>query len=91
MGLRNSSIARSIIKALFSTPRSQSLLARILVFFRVFDIELIRFKSDNFDELQLAWKIDKTEYLQSFSTDQKQDEPKVKPVGDLGYSGSVRP
>jgi hypothetical protein len=90
MGFRDSRIAKSIVKALFSVARRHSFLARILAFFRVFDISLIRFRPDSFDKLQLVWKIDKEQYLESFATEHGADGSMVKSVGDLGYSGSVR-
>jgi len=100
MGNRVSAIDSSILDAILHDPPpapKRSLLAKILTFFSFFQLALARFKVPLFRELrEQVWGLDEDEYNQSFGAKERQQHEEhgkgegLKPIGDLGYSGSVR-
>ncbi|KAF1989209.1 SAICAR synthase-like protein [Aulographum hederae CBS 113979] len=91
MGNRETYISKSILRSLFHEPPiapKQTILARILTFFSFFQFALARFQAELFKELRLKiWQFEEDEYRESFRSDDTSG--KLKPVGDLGYSGST--
>ncbi len=77
------------------------LLRAILAFFSFFKLLLARYRPQDFRMLREdVWKLDEQEYTASFSTGETEDdnrassrgkrkEAQLKPIGDLGYSGST--
>lgn len=89
---RQSMLTRSIQYALFHDPKTfkKTLIGRILAFFCIFYIKLVKYQSDVFRKLRNeTWKIDEREYEASFRTRADQKRP-MQLIGGLGYSGSVR-
>ena len=87
---RQAMVTRSIQSALLD-PKTfkKTAIGRILAFFCLFYIRLIRYKDDLFRHLRNEiWDIDEEEYLACFKADNKKTLP-LKPMGDLGFSGSV--
>lgn len=91
MGFRDRSIAKEIYKAVFADKQGKaSLLRRILAFFSLFNLALARYDDELFKKLRKeVWKLDEDEYRASFERTDKKIQ--LRPVGDLGFSGSVRP
>lgn len=94
MGLRTNRISRSILRAVFDLKNSSdaakpSLLARILAFFALFQLVVKPFRPADFRKLRNdAWQLDDDEYRESFRLANRRGAA-LKPVGDLGYSGST--
>lgn len=95
MGLRSNSISRAILRAIFNEGRDDdtdarpSLLSRILTLFSLFSLALRRFRAADFRRLRKgAWQLDGDEYRESFRLADRRGGA-LKPVGDLGYSGST--
>lgn len=89
---RKSAISRSIQRALFRDPRAfrTTLIGRILAFFSLFYIKLIRYSYELFETLRSeVWDIDEGEYRACFRSDNK--TLPLRPMGDMGFSGSVVP
>jgi hypothetical protein len=87
---REAAVTGAIQRAIFLDARQikRTILAYILAFFTVYRIKLVRVAADLFKQLRAdVWKIDEEEYKRSFQFQKGQDM--VKPMGDLGYSGSV--
>ncbi|EAL93699.1 hypothetical protein KXW98_008822 [Aspergillus fumigatus] len=87
---RHSALAKSIQLALFRDPKAfrKSLLGRILAFFSIFYIRLIRYRDELFRKLRNdVWEIDEVEYKACFFSENK--TLPLKPMGDLGLSGST--
>ncbi|CRK31220.1 hypothetical protein BN1723_004557, partial [Verticillium longisporum] len=72
----------------------------VLAFFALFKLFLTRYRRNDFASLrECVWKLDEREYLDSFRLPQSSDgaegqqvqgkKLRLKPVGDLGYSGST--
>ncbi|KAK6213576.1 hypothetical protein QIS74_09578 [Colletotrichum tabaci] len=102
MQIRSTSISSSILAAISgdsSNPDKPSLQKRIFrvlaSFLSVFHLPLARYHAADFLELRHnVWKLDEQEYTTSFRLAQKAAKGKgresdLKPVGDLGYSGST--
>jgi hypothetical protein len=90
MGRRDNLISKSILHAIFRDRKTskRTVLGRILAFFTVFQLHLVRYKDDIFKRLRdEVWEMDEDEYRESFRGQDKRG--KLKSVGDLGYSGSV--
>lgn len=90
--LRQRQISRSILRAIFddTIADTRSILAHILAFFALFQLLLTRFRHATFKKLREdVWGIDDDEYRESFQAAHQRGE--LKAVGNLGYSGSVRP
>ncbi|KAL1633048.1 hypothetical protein SLS56_003119 [Neofusicoccum ribis] len=90
MGPRTNRISRSILRAIFSDgPQDKpGLLARIVALFSLFQLVLRRFRALDFRRLrQEPWQLDDDEYRESFRSADRRGQ--LKPVGDLGYSGST--
>ncbi|KAK7513805.1 hypothetical protein IWZ03DRAFT_241711 [Phyllosticta citriasiana] len=90
MGFRDARISRSILRAIFhqTNPKDATLVGRILAFFSFLQLVLIKFRPRVFDHLRKdVWKLDEDEYRESFRSADKSGS--LKPVGDLGYSGST--
>lgn len=80
-------IVRAVLRAKGRRP-ANSILARIVAFFSLFQIPLVRVDDDLFSHLRDdVWEMDEEEYQGSFKKSGKKQH--LKPVGDLGYSGSV--
>lgn len=81
------SIRRGIIKAnADSEVKKANFTAYIYAFLRLYYLKLVAFREDLFKSLRDdSWKVDEHDYKDSF-----QDEDSLSPVGDMGYSGSVR-
>ncbi|RAK93165.1 SAICAR synthase-like protein [Aspergillus costaricaensis CBS 115574] len=87
---RQKALSKSIQLALFRDPATfrKTLIGRILAFFSIFYIKLFRYGSNLFRKLRSeTWEIDENEYKASFR-DEKKTVP-LKPMGDLGMSGST--
>ncbi|KZM19188.1 uncharacterized protein EKO05_0006424 [Ascochyta rabiei] len=97
MGRRQRLISTSILRAIFVTkPVSDDhtahpgLLARILAFLSIFQLTLARYCDQVFNRLRNeTWGIEEEEYKESFRSPSKGKRTDLKPVGDLGYSGST--
>jgi len=92
MGYRDRKISLSILTAIFPSadPGHISLLARFIAWFSLFQLVLTRYQASLFKHLRTeVWRLDEDEYNESF---RRSDGKKggLKPIGDLGYSGSVR-
>lgn len=88
---RSTKIAQSIVEAITNGEERQgrSLIHRIVlaisIFFTLYRLRFQRYRDDLFHALRTqTWKMDETAYEQTFD-----DEEKLKPTGDMGYSGSV--
>lgn len=90
MGLRTNRISRSILRAIFYNDANEErgLLARIFALFALFQLALQRFRALDFRRLRHEdWQLDGDEYRESFRSADRRGA--LKPVGDLGYSGST--
>jgi hypothetical protein len=91
-GFREDRISRSILDAIYLDRKDEAtVLARIKRIFSIIQLFLTRFKDDLFQKLrQDVWGFSEDEYKESFRRDGKGKAiPKLLPIGDLGYSGSV--
>ena len=87
---RHLALTKSIQDALLRDPKSfrKTLIGRILAFFSIYYIKLLRHSDDRFRRLRIeVFGIDDEEYRQSFRKEGR--EPALTPMGDLGFSGSV--
>lgn len=92
MGQRDKSVSNAIYNAIFYDKQANAnVLRRIFTFFSFFSLALAKYKSEFFKQLRNdVWKLDDTEYRDSFSRKDKDGKKKrLNPIGDLGYSGSV--
>lgn len=91
MGKRQVSVGDSVARAIEENRiDSESKLRQFLSFWHLFHVRLVRCSSDKLGELRSnAWKIEESSYEKSFNGNSPQ-KGKLKPIGDLGYSGSVR-
>ncbi|KAF3046095.1 hypothetical protein E8E12_011035 [Didymella heteroderae] len=97
MGRRQRLISTSILRAIFVTKpvsndetANPGLLTRILAFFSIFQLTLARYRDEIFRKLRNdSWQIEEEEYAESFRSQSKYKRTDLKPVGDLGYSGSA--
>ncbi|KAL4897964.1 SAICAR synthase-like protein [Aspergillus ambiguus] len=90
MGRRQSALSRSIQRALFRNPDAfrKTLIGRILAFFSLFYIKLIRYSHETFRKLRNeVWKIDEAEYRSCFRSEDR--TLPLNPMGDMGFSGST--
>ncbi|KAE8153770.1 hypothetical protein BDV25DRAFT_14507 [Aspergillus avenaceus] len=88
---RQLALSKSIQLALFRDPRAfrMSLLGRILAFFSIFYIKLIRYKAQIFRKLRNEiWDIPEEDYRACFLSEEDKTLP-LLPKGDLGFSGST--
>lgn len=87
---RESALTKSILSALNRDPDrfKKTTLGKFLAFFSVRRIKLVRHEKEIFTKLrQDVWELGSDEYQGSFHTTRGQSP--LKPMGDLGYSGSV--
>ncbi|KAJ5742404.1 uncharacterized protein N7511_011423 [Penicillium nucicola] len=87
---RQKSLSKSIQSALTRDPDrfKKSALGKLVAFFSVYRIKLVRHEKILFDQLrQDVWQFDDHDYKGSFHTTRGQ--PPLKTMGDLGYSGST--
>ncbi|KAJ5316557.1 hypothetical protein PENANT_c019G08546 [Penicillium antarcticum] len=87
---RQKSLSKSIQSALTRDPDrfKKSALGKLIAFFSVYRIKLVRHEKILFDQLrQDIWELNEDEYRGSFHTTRGQ--PPLKTMGDLGYSGST--
>ncbi|TDZ46960.1 putative phosphatidylinositol phosphate kinase [Colletotrichum trifolii] len=103
MQIRSDSISGSILAAVSADPdnpnRRRNLRVKVFravaSFFSVFHLPLARYRAADFLELRHnVWQLDEQEYAASFHIDDvapkgKSHESDLRPVGDLGYSGST--
>ncbi|KAM0350214.1 hypothetical protein ACHAPU_003379 [Fusarium lateritium] len=92
MKIRSSRISVSIAKAISARhgTSKKGLIKTILAFFRLFKLILARYRSVDFLALRKeVWQLDDDEYHVSFQTDGEEDSAELRPIGDLGYSGST--
>ncbi|KAL0938576.1 uncharacterized protein CTRU02_205186 [Colletotrichum truncatum] len=102
MQIRSASISSSILAAISSdhdNPNRPSLRVKIIrtlaTFFSFFSLPLARYRGADFLDLRHnVWHLDEEEYATSFQLARKAKKGKgresdLKPVGDLGYSGST--
>ncbi len=94
MGRRDRLISVSILRALFKNDATEedrqprpSFLMRILAFFSLFNLQLMRYRPQLFKKLRKTWGLGE-EYIESFRSPGK-GKTKLVADGDLGYSGSV--
>ncbi|EAU38153.1 conserved hypothetical protein [Aspergillus terreus NIH2624] len=90
MGRRQTALSRSIQRALFRDPDTfrKTLIGRILAFFSLFYIKLIRYGHKTFRTLRNdVWQIDEAEYRASFRSEDCTHP--LTPMGDMGFSGST--
>lgn len=88
---RQNALIGSIQSALFRDPRAfkKTGIGRILAFFSIFYVRLIRHSHDSFWQLRNEiWDISDDEYRASFR--ERNGKLPLEPMGDLGFSGSVR-
>ncbi|KAM0332022.1 hypothetical protein ACHAQA_002288 [Verticillium albo-atrum] len=82
------------------TPLHRRVIRLVLAFFALFKLYLARYRRADFATLRKdVWSLDEDEYTDSFRLPETSDnadenpaqgkEPHLKPVGDLGYSGST--
>jgi hypothetical protein len=98
MGRRDRLISASILRAIFrsDSPRKDEsarlgLFARIYAFFALFSLALARYRASLFKKLRNdIWEIEEEGYTESFRSPSKSKRTDLIPIGDLGYSGSVR-
>ncbi|KAL4803436.1 hypothetical protein BDV18DRAFT_41072 [Aspergillus unguis] len=85
---RQKAISRSVQRALLrSKDVKTTLIWRILAFFRIFYLTLVRYEKDQFQKLRTqVWSLSDDEYLSCFKGDKK--TPGLVSMGDLGFSGS---
>ncbi|KAL3471934.1 hypothetical protein BJX99DRAFT_236444 [Aspergillus californicus] len=85
---RQKAISHSIQKALFRQSFRWTLIQRILAFFRIYYLTLIRYEQELFYRLRAeVWDLSEEEYMSSFKSRGKA-VPLVT-MGDLGFSGST--
>ncbi|EPS31721.1 hypothetical protein POX_d06086 [Penicillium oxalicum] len=87
---RRSALTKSIQAAILRNPDQfkKTTLGRLLAFFTLFHVKLIKHEQQLFQKLRREiWQFDEDEYHASFRTTSGQ--PPLKPMGDLGYSGST--
>ncbi|KAL4861521.1 hypothetical protein BDV12DRAFT_64685 [Aspergillus spectabilis] len=86
---RQKAISRSVQRALFRSKESRrTFIQRILAFFRIFYVTLIRYEQELFYKLRSEiWSIKEEDYMSSFESEKK--TVPLDPMGDLGYSGST--
>jgi hypothetical protein len=98
MGRRDRLISSSILRAIFQTDSAQKndeearpgLLARIIAFFAIFSLTLVRYRARLFQKLRNeTWQMEEEEYTESFRSPSKNKRTDLVAIGDLGYSGSV--
>jgi hypothetical protein len=95
---RQEAIARSIVLALIngSQKRASSVLAYILAYFSAFfslwQLHFEKIRPTDFANLRRNhWDVSDDAYLESFRPEgKKKPEDGLKPIGDMGFSGSVR-
>ena len=60
-------------------------------FFALFSLTLARYRASLFKKLRNdTWEIEEEGYIESFRSPSKGKRTDLVPIGDLGYSGSVR-
>lgn len=87
---RDTLVSNSILHAIFQdrTDDKEGFFARVSASCAFYQLTLSRYRDDLFRRLRNeVWKIDEKEYTDSFKGEGSKDA--LKPVGDLGYSGSV--
>jgi hypothetical protein len=90
---RQLAVSRSIHHALLHDPEREvvtryNVFTVFVAFFSIWHMPLIRISGDLFKSLRNdVWKLDEVEYIESFLTERKAGA--LRPIGDLGYSGSV--
>lgn len=93
MNKRQKSVNKAIIIAIDRDygPAKISALTRFWVFWHLFHTRLVRYGTEFLGDVRAdTWKIDPEEYKKSFQSHGKSQDALLKPIGDLGYSGSVR-
>ena len=91
MPRRQHLLGRCITRAILSVERASSapLLARIISFFSILQLRLVKLREAVFAGLrEEVWQYDDEEYKTSFAVAHR--DGGLKSVGDMGYSGSVR-
>lgn len=89
---RQAEVTRSIQSALFRDPATfrKTAIGQFLAFFCLFYTRLVRYKGDLFRHLRgVIWDITEDEYSMSFRGEDR--KAALQAMGDMGYSGSVRP
>lgn len=94
---RQEAIARSIVLAILNGfhKRANSALSFILslfsIFFSLYQLPFEKIRPADFANLRRNhWKVEDNAYFDSFrSEDGEKAEDALKPIGDMGYSGSV--
>ncbi|KAH8427305.1 phosphatidylinositol phosphate kinase family protein [Aspergillus melleus] len=87
---RQAALSKSIQLALFRNPKDfrRTWLGQILAFFSLFYLKLLRYGDETFQRMRNeAWEIDEDEYKSSFRGENR--TLPLKPMGDLGFSGST--
>ncbi|OJJ59127.1 hypothetical protein ASPSYDRAFT_151063 [Aspergillus sydowii CBS 593.65] len=85
---RQKAISRSIIRALTRRGTARiSLIQRIIAFFHIYYLILIRYEKELFQKLHTeVWRLSEEEYISCFKKDGKSS---LVSMGDLGFSGST--
>ncbi|KAL4933300.1 phosphatidylinositol phosphate kinase family protein [Aspergillus undulatus] len=86
---RQKVILRSVQHALTRPGKARiSFIQRVLAFFRIFYLTLIRYEGELFRSLRTeVWRLDEEEYIACFRGSRK--DPALVSMGDLGFSGST--
>ena len=88
---RQVALAKSIQFALFRDPKAfrKTLIGRIIAFFSIFYLKLLRYEPDVFRKLRNEiWEVSEEQYRACFLSGEDKALP-LLPMGDLGFSGSV--
>lgn len=96
---RQEAIARSIVLSILGSFQNRAngglsyILSLFSVLFSLFQLPFQKIRPADFSNLRRNhWNLDDDAYLDSFRTgDGKKAEEALKPIGDMGYSGSVSP
>ncbi|BCS26626.1 phosphatidylinositol phosphate kinase family protein [Aspergillus puulaauensis] len=85
---RQKAISRSILRALTRRGTARiSLIQRIIAFFHIYYLTLIRYEKELFQRLRTEiWSLSEEEYISCFKNDGKSS---LVSMGDLGFSGST--
>ena len=80
----------AILQAMLDSPGLQTFVSRLWMFFNITRLPLERFQPELFEELRNdVWEIDEKDYRGSFELQNDDGELTLRPLSELGFSGSV--